>query len=217
MAPGAWELEHKGPRVCVSIPILGMTVSINWARALRQMQWPDGTDSYIITGLPWGPARNKCVEHVLANNYSHILYMDVDTVPPADGLLKLLDHNLDIVSGLYYTKFEPVRPVAYKAGIDPEGNPIKLPLPPFQLGDLLEVDYVGMGFCLIHRRVFEAMPPPWYEWTLDVHQPRGASEDFEWCHKARGLGFHIHLATRVQCEHELRAITSYRGLEVELL
>jgi hypothetical protein len=69
---------------------------------------------------------------------------------------------------------------------------------------LVEVDFVGAGCLLIHRRVLEQLPKPWFEWEIgkEVEKGRGAlSEDFSFCLRAKRARFKVHLDTSVRCEH----------------
>ena len=206
------------PKVCIATLLgSGRMVSINWARALRELNYPPNTDHYLLAGLPWGPARNGCVKYMLEKDFTHLLFWDSDVIPPHDGLIKLLQLRLDIVSGLYYTRFPPLQPVAYFDRQDANGNWVKLSLNPFNPGDVLLVDFVGMGFCLISRRVLESVPIPWFIFEMDVTNPHGPSEDFHFCRKARANGFSIYLATGIQCQHETRAVSNHKGLGPEVL
>lgn len=213
-----WDSQTIRPKVCIATLLDSRrTVSINWARILREFQWPTDTDHYLVAGLPWGPARNNCVKYMLSKDFTHLLFWDSDVIPPADGLIKLLKQPADIISGLYYTRYAPIQPVAYYERIDAAGNMVKLQLQPFNPGDILKVDFVGMGFCLITRKALELVPIPWFIWEMDVTTPTGASEDFHFCHKARAHGFSIYLHTGVQCQHETRAVSSVSGLGTEIL
>ncbi len=206
------------PKVCIATLLgSGRMVSINWARALREFQWLPDTDHYLIAGLPWGPARNSCVKYMLGKDFTHLLFWDSDVIPPLDGMIKLLMQPADIISGIYYTRYAPVQPVAYYERQDATGAPVKVLLGQFNPGDILQVDFVGMGFCLISRKVLESMPTPWFIFEMDVTNPTGASEDFHFCRKARASGFQISLHTGVQCQHETRAVVSVKGLETEVL
>jgi hypothetical protein len=132
------------------------------------------------------------------------LFLDDDVIPPPDVFGRLARHNADIVSGLYHRRQEPICPVAMK--IDAQGQPqwVTSWSPP---DCVLEVDLVGAGCLLIHRRVLERMPRPWFEWEIgrgdiDPAKKRGAmSEDFAFCMNAKRAGFKVHLDTSIRCDH----------------
>jgi hypothetical protein len=132
------------------------------------------------------------------------MFLDDDVIPPGDAFYRLARHGLDIVSGLYYRRHEPVCPVAMT--IDSQGQPqwVTSWNPP---NSLVEVDLVGAGCLIIHRRVLEAMPKPWFEWEIGKEtstspKTRNAmSEDFTFCLHAKRAGFKVHLDTSIRCEH----------------
>jgi hypothetical protein len=69
---------------------------------------------------------------------------------------------------------------------------------------LVDADMVGAGALLVHRRVFERVPRPWFEWLLDrpeVPEGQKCSEDFAFCRKAKQHGFAVKVDVSVACRH----------------
>jgi hypothetical protein len=72
-------------------------------------------------------------------------------------------------------------------------------VPIMDLHGLAPVDVVGSAGLLVHRRVFEAMPPPWFEaGSLLRH---GLGEDWWFCLKAKKLGFQTWVDTALPMGH----------------
>lgn len=195
---GSWEL----PRHEVLVAILTRElVTMAWAQSHRMMQIPPGSNVVYLSGMPFDHARNSAVEAMLAEGYEYLFFVDDDVIIPPNAYAILKSNNLPIVSGLYYRRNLPLAPVAIVRL--PNGQPSWLPQ--WKLGEIIPVDYVGAGCLLIQRRVFEIMPPPWFEWTCDRGDlPPGTrlSEDFEFCRKLKMKhGIIPHVDTRVQCLH----------------
>lgn len=98
-------------------------------------------------------ARETIRLYALENGYSHILFLDSDVVPIyMDTIQKLLDTNLDCVSGLYCYKnsYVPVA-VSRKRGTNPTITDMEEANKKNQLIDCL---VIGLGCALISRRVF---------------------------------------------------------------
>ena len=100
-----------------------------------------------------------------------------------------------------------------------DGNLTKQAIVDYKPGSLVEADYVPGGCLLIHRSVFEQMNQAgikrYFEWTLQVDsEPPGSgrSEDFEFCFKARQLGFKCFVSTDIICTHETGAQVGVKGL-----
>lgn len=199
---GAWEVER--PVVLLAI-LTREIVTMQWALGLRNLALPAESGITVRSGMPYDVARNSVCDDLLKSGFQWLLFLDDDVIPPSDVFARLASHNQDIVSGLYYRRHEPVCPVAMK--IDGAGQPQWVTAwdPP---NSLLEVDLVGAGCLLIHRRALEQMPRPWFEWEIgkaeDPAKPRGRtamSEDFAFCLRAKSAGFKIHLDTSVRCDH----------------
>lgn len=197
---GAWEQ----PRPSVLLAILTREiVTTKWAIGFRNLWLPEHSGVVFKSGAPFDVARNAACEDMLRGGYEWLLFYDDDVIAPGDLFHRLTRHNKDIVSGLYYRRQEPICPVAMTFQ---NGQPTWLTRwsPP---ECLLEVDLVGAGCLLIHRRVIERMSTPWFVWEIGKEDPavpktRSAmSEDFTFCLRAKEAGFKIHLDTSIRCQH----------------
>mgnify|MGYP001559767756 FL=1 len=72
--------------------------------------------------------------------------------------------------------------------------------------DLIEVDGVGAGCLLVHRRVFEAIEKPYFQ--CNPGTPIG--EDFYFCRKAQAAGFKIYVDPGILCGHRQKDLIGYR-------
>lgn len=198
---GAWERES--PSVLLAI-LTRELVTTKWAFGFRNLALPATSGVSFRSGAPYDVMRNAACSDALSAGFQWVLFLDDDVIPPGDVFSRLLRHGQDVVSGLYYRRQEPICPVAMKLDDKGQAQWVTNWSPP---DSLLEVDLVGAGCLLIHRRVLEAMPRPWFEWEIGKSEPaiprgRGAmSEDFTFCMNAKRAGFKIHLDTSIRCEH----------------
>jgi hypothetical protein len=100
--------------------------------------------------------RNAIVRRVLKSDADWTYWQDADNINPVGTLRRLLEtagNKRKIVSGLYFMKKNPYRPVAYRRLHDGRYVNIK----DWERGEILEVDAMGMNCALIHREVFEVI------------------------------------------------------------
>jgi len=96
------------------------------------------TNSSLIT-----QARSKCANYFLNNTqFEYLFFLDSDIGFNPPDVVKLLNYKLPMVSGTYPMKTIPMRYC------------VNVKQPQERKGDLLKIDGNGMGFCLIHRKVF---------------------------------------------------------------
>ena len=157
---------------------------------------------FLISEQPFiDDARNKVVMQFLETDCTHLLFVDDDHffVPSQkDAIVKLLAHDKDIVSGLYYNRGPPHFPVILYLHHEK-------PLPKFDYrykseadypkNQLLPVDATGAGFLMIKRHVFEKIKPPWFLKTV------WAGEDVFFFVKAKHHGFQAYIDTSVTPLH----------------
>lgn len=198
---GAWEREP--PTVLVAI-LTREIVTMKWALGFRNIALPASSGISVRSGAPFDVARNSACEDVLKHGFQWLFFLDDDVIPPPDVFARLVRHDRDVVSGLYYRRQEPICPVAMTIDAQGQTQWVTSWNPP---ECLLDVDLVGAGCLLIHRRVLERVPRPWFEWQIgkeDPAAPKGRSamsEDFAFCVNAKRAGFTVHLDTSIRCDH----------------
>lgn len=194
---------------------------MSWAMGFKSLIIPNGSVS-TLTGMPFDHARNMACQQCLEGGFTHLFFLDDDTIPPHDAIPRLLAHNLPIVSGVYYRRSPPIGlPVMLKDVFDEKGKLLgRQHCVQYQIPCLLEVDYVGSGCLLIKREVLEKCPPQtrscpnckvdfesehrWFDWAvdrIDLPPDRKLSEDYTWNFHVRKHGYKIMVDTSIQCRH----------------
>ena len=159
-------------------------------------------------------------------DYDFIMWIDSDQVFSVENFVNLLQHNQDIMSGLYLmengTEFATVRNMddeyfkkngkyEFLSGEELLEHRKK------EEEHVIEVDYTGMGWILVKKGVFEKMQYPWFspDWQeMNYTDPSGNNvaireftmEDVCFCKKAKQLGFKIQVDTRNVVGHEKRVV-----------
>ncbi len=140
--------------------------------------------------------RNIIVEQALLNNCTHILFIDDDMAYKPGALNQLLEHDQDIVSGLYFSRMYPFQPLIFDA-IEEKGFRTR-----FLHGDeprLLKIVGAGMGFCLVKMSVFQRMEKPWFR--------LGELDSEHWCDdtgffkRANEAGINVYCDTECRIGH----------------
>jgi hypothetical protein len=162
-------------------------------------------DPYIVL------ARNAAAADLLKGDSTHILFLDADIIDPtcSQHIQRMLDHDVDIVGGLYCKKCESPGPIWVCNALDHR--------PPEDERGLLQLRHIGTGFLLIKRGVFERMieedgdkigyledvtnRPMWDFFDMPRVEGRKMSEDWHFCNEARRLGFTVYGDTKVLLRH----------------
>ena len=161
--------------------------------------------------------RNKCLmgkpesgpdqEIFDGKEYDYILWLDDDITFTPEDFDKLYKEDKDVISGLYLmangTQFAAVE-VWDEEYFESNGTfqflqktDIKTRLLPFS------VEYVGFGFLLFKRGVFEKIPYPWFEPTyLQIKDCQDFSmEDVTPCLKLKDLNINVYVHPEVVVGH----------------
>lgn len=146
-------------------------------------------------------------------DFDSYLFIDSDICFNADNVFSLLAHDLDIVSGAYRRHSEPER---IEAGywLPKQPGAVQNRLYASEKG-VREVDFVGMGFCLIKKRVFEAIQPDWFrhlEIDLDGRKTC-VGEDYSFCMLAKEAGVKVFCDCDTKVDHVRRTQKSFNWSE----
>lgn len=163
----------------------------------------DKSDCYIAfqMGSLIYMARNELAMKAIQFEADYILWLDSDMVFEPDTLKKLMktmeEESADIVSGLYFRRSIPYKPVFYDRFEIVDDKPEKtemdvIPDKPFEVGG------VGFGCVLMKTSVcFDVMD----KFGTLFAPIMNVGEDIAFCWRARQCGYKIILDPRIECGH----------------
>jgi hypothetical protein len=134
-------------------------------------------------------ARNGAAKYFLTSDCDALLFLDSDMMPPADMLIKLVEHDKPVVSALAFKRVPDYEPCIFKVINETEA----VVYHDYPKG-LIEVAGVGMACCLIKKEVFERVPSPWF-------MPGKLGEDLAFCKRVKEAGIPIYCDTELVCGH----------------
>ena len=146
-------------------------------------------------------------------DYDYIMWIDSDIVFTPEHFFKLLNHDKDIVSGLYMMNDN-----IHYATVEDWDDEFFLKNGHFQFlnremvqakqGKLFTADYTGFGWVLTKKGVFESLEYPWFQpmWTeynIDGKLVRDFTmEDVAFCKMIKQKGFDVWIDPTIIVGHE---------------
>ncbi|RLG89956.1 MAG: hypothetical protein DRO36_06905 [Candidatus Hecatellales archaeon] len=138
-------------------------------------------------------ARAQIAHAAIENGSDYLFFLGEDIVPEEDTLLKLLSHDLDIVSGLYYVRHGFTLPMVYD--FDEKRRRYVFTVKDLSK-PLVEVDACGMDCMLIRTSILKEFDlGRLWEW----HGYMG--DDMTFCTQVRRKGHKIYLDTTCKVGH----------------
>jgi len=176
---------------------------------------------FTISAQPVDYARNKLIRIVLDSGvkFDYIFFLDSDVSCPINTLELLIERNKDIVSGVYFSRVHPYVPMMFRDTKKVEGEEINYsePFKDFKLNELIKVDSIGLGCCLIKTSVFEKISFPWFSYKQIYNKEKDTvryiSEDHYFCDLLKENNFEVFIDTRVLCRHNEIGIEHFQFLK----
>ena len=173
------------------------------------IQLPDDWRKEKLIGGDWCGARNTLCEYTLESGADYLWFMDDDHAFAPDLLLRLLRWEKDLTTPLCLMRSRPFAPVSFDGNIEEGDPPIRhrINLHEHEAEGLVQLTAGGTAGMLIHRRVLEALDPPWFEYGF-------ISEDLMFCDKAMEAGFELHCDLSARLGHLTTAVVEpayYQG------
>jgi hypothetical protein len=96
-------------------------------------------------------ARNSMAEQAISKGATHVFWCDTDNVPPVDVIKRLLEHDKDIVGGIYCKRVPPYELLGVPFGsVD------------FSKGGLVPFWLMPGGCMMVKSKVYRTIQKPWY-------------------------------------------------------
>lgn len=124
------------------------------------MKKPDNSMMVMCHDRSPAKGRNLVIEAAKENNCTHVLFVDDDMAMKENALYQLLEHDVDIVSGLYLIRSYPHQPVIFDVADESTGACLYC----YLTGDeprLRPIVCAGFGFVLIKMSVFQKLEKPY--------------------------------------------------------
>ena len=190
-------------KTLIAVPCFDM-VHTEFMQSMIALEKPEDTSFTVVKNTLISVARNTIARNAIEAGFDRVAWFDSDMNIPRDALMKLtadMDRGLEMVTGLYFTRKAPVKPVIYSTlywektedGIDAgAGNYFDYP------EGLIEIAGCGFGCCItsvdLLRRVWEQQGTPFAEM-------QGFGEDLSFCERVIRIGGKMYADTTVKCGH----------------
>lgn len=202
------EIDFSKRRICVGWPSPELVdyrfiASLNDLFIQSAQFVPVGTTNAVSSRVAVN--RNIIVENARQLQATDILWIDADSVFPVNGLLRLLQHDKDIVCAT----------TCRRKGND--RSPVALPLDPANIQPyqkLVKMKLVGFPFMLTKMGVFDKLEKPYFAepprrmTDIDTGNDDVVGEDEYFCSNALKAGYDI------WCDMELSMEIGHVGSEV---
>lgn len=145
--------------------------------------------------------RNLGAKDALKDGFDYVFFLDSDMIYPADSILKLLEHQKDVIGGYYIKRVPPLVSTQYRT-FDIRGFGLLDPLAPDQ--GVQEIAATGFGGVLIKTEIFKDMEYPYFEM---IHMSNGEvfGEDTYFCKKVHEKGLKVYSDTTLHYGHIIDA------------
>lgn len=195
-------------------PFVHHKILQSWQNLIAPMNQKRGM--LFVHGDEVGHAYDRMIENLLndpeLSKWKYVMTMESDNIQPPEAQIRLLETikegNFDGVSGIYWTKGQIQRPMAY-------GDPVRfnntgvLDFEPRDVrdalarGHVMEVNGIAMGCSLYRMSLFREIPKPWFVTVADVIDGKaiGFTQDLYFCRKAKEAGKRFAVDFRVRVGH----------------
>lgn len=126
---------------------------------------------------------------------THILFVDYDVIPRASTLKKLVEHDKDIISGVY--------PTTQKCKItwclSREDPFVTMPINDLP-NNLFKAKTICNGMMLVKTEVFDKLDWPYWRSEFGIGELK-TGPDIYFCKKARDAGYDLWIDPKIKCSH----------------
>lgn len=193
-------------KTLIAIPCMDMVHTIFMKSVLGLDHVGDVRFSISCSSLIYD-ARNTLAKQAITEGYDRVLWLDSDMDFNPDLLKRLsadMDEGRELVSGLYFKRKAPVKPVVYKeVGYfhnpqDDSVTPVAVPFEDYPQDSIFPVQGVGFGGCLVSVDLMKRVVD---KFGLPFSPILGFGEDLSFCKRVSELGVEMFCDSRVKMGH----------------
>ena len=193
-------------KILIGIPCFDM-VHTGFMQSMLDLQKTPDTSYTVVKNSLVYEARNIIALNAIEHGFDAVAWFDSDMRIPKDALVRMAGemkkYGLDFISGVYFTRSTPTRPVAYeKLSWKYENGKVDAVAKELQCDFKSErsfmVDAVGFGCCMTSTKLLKRVRD---EVGLPFAPMPGFGEDLSFCWRVKQLGVGIWLDTGIKCGH----------------
>lgn len=173
-------------KILIGVPTAEMARRADFYDYFNILDKPEGTVITFCHGQSPARNRNLIIEQALNIRATHVLFLDDDVAFKPSLLNDLSRHDVDAVTGLYFMRNFPHRPILFDIA-QADGKCMHTVLNG-QTG-LIPAVASGLGCVLIKTDVFRAMDKPWI--TLGEAEKDHWCDDISFFNRFRAAGFQL--------------------------
>ena len=188
-------------KILIAIPT-AKNIEATTFKAIYDLIIPEGyeTDFQFFYGYQVDQVRNLIAEWVVKGPYDYLFAIDSDISFAPDTLIKLLNHDKDVVSGLYIQRIQGQHTLEIFEAND-NGGFTHMPYDKLKDKGLTQVGACGFGCALIKKHVMVEIGYPQFVYKSAIDHAHTFSEDLYFAKMCQQKGFKIYADPTILCDH----------------
>ena len=191
-------------KTLIAVPCMDMVHTL-FFKSFIGMETEDCEVSLTLATLIYD-ARNKLAQKAVFEGFDRVLWLDSDMVFDRDLFHRLsarLDEGYEYVSGLYFSRRTPTRPVIYsdvymKLEEDCTQTPTIVPYANYPKDSVFEIAASGFGGVMMTTELIRDVG---MKFGLPFSPAAGFGEDFSFCIRAREAGHKMYCDSSIKLGH----------------
>jgi FkbM family methyltransferase len=188
-------------KILIAVPT-NRNIEAQTFKSIYELMTPPGCE--VVFQYFWGyqvdQVRNLIAHWAIQNGFDYVFAVDSDIAFAPDTLVRLMAHNVDIVSGVYIQRIPGTHTIEIMRKNE-WGGVTHVNWGDIKGQGLVPIDGCGFGCTLVKIEVFKGIPYPQFLYHSAIEHANTVSEDVHFCNQARDRGFKLWCDTDIICDH----------------